>query len=512
MREQAVPRDVRQSLPALKKEAKRFHGAKFPLAWFPASMIHSPCANHFGYMSTAAVRNASKLAFLTANVDLLNELGALIGDAGRETAPESSIPSGYTYFGQFVDHDITLDVSSTIDAPCDANLIPNMRTPALDLDSVYGRGPALDPFLYEFPSSGPPTAVKMKLGVNTNSGPGGASDDNAPSGMNIPTTTDVPRVSGTNTAIIGDPRNDENLIVSQFHQTMLRFHNKVVDLLVAMPFPGDIFVEARKTVTHHYQWAVVHDFLKRIAGASAVTNALATVAAPVGSAFRMPVEFAAAAYRFGHSQIRDVYWVNHGLKNQSLGDVFAFIRAPRLPVFSNWVIDFNAFFETGISVPIFNRARKIDSVLANGLEFLPGFSGMMAELASRNLRRGLAFGLPSGQALASAFGITPMTTAQMTAGLPASELTILSKNGGILLSKSPLWYYVLREAAVVSLGEKLGPLGARVVTRTFVRMLKRDAGSFLNTAVVFSPFLPSAVPGDFTVVDLIKFAGAHLPS
>src|SRR6185295_5017588 len=105
--------------------------------------------------------------------------------------------------------------------------------------------------------------------------------------------------------------------------------------------------------------------------------------------------------------------------NATLAQVFQFNRNPRLPVFSNWVVDFNAFFDTGVAVPVHNKARKIDSVLAHGLESLPGLTGLMAVLAKRNLRRGLALGLPSGQAMASSFGMAPLTTAQLTAGLPA---------------------------------------------------------------------------------------------
>src|SRR2546430_17549244 len=95
----------------------------------------------------------------------------MLADPGPDTAPDSTIPAGYTYFGQFVDHDITFDTSSSIDSPQDANTITNMRRPALDLDNVYGRGPALDPYLYRFPPSGmPPTAVKMQLGKNRPTG------------------------------------------------------------------------------------------------------------------------------------------------------------------------------------------------------------------------------------------------------------------------------------------------------------------------------------------------------
>jgi len=513
-----LPEDVRKSLETLRPIERRFHGAKISIAWFPFFWIISPCADKFGYMSPTSVRTASQLPFNLGMQTLLGQLGDMMGDPGRETSPDSNIPAGYTYFGQFVDHDVTFDVSSTLDAPTDANTIHNMRTPALDLDSVYGRGPALDPYLYSFPTIGPATAIKFQLGTNTNVGPGGPGGAAGAGGMQVQTDFDVPRINNplnpgasTHTAVIGDPRNDENLIVVQFHQTMLRFHNQVVDMLVLAGFSGDIFVEAKKIVTHHYQWAVVHDFLRRVCGPAAVANALSSVVAPIGSPFRMPVEFAVAAYRFGHSMIRDRYWVNFNFPGATLGQVFQFNRNPNLPVLSNWVVDFNAFFDTGVPVPVHNKARRIDSVLANGLETIPGGSGIMAILATRNLRRGLAFGLPSGQGMAGFLGIAPMTAAQLTQGLPANEIVILNSNGAILLQKTPLWYYVLREAAVLGGGNQLGPVGARIVAETFAKMLKRDANSMLNVSGGFTPFLPAASPGNFTVTDLVIFAGVTQP-
>jgi len=512
-----LPIEVQESVKALKNEIKRFHGSKLSLAWFPFPMIFSPCSDKFGYLTSNTVRQSSKLDFNVVTIGLLNQLGNLMGDPLRDVGGDSNIPSGYTYFGQFVDHDITLDVSSRIDVSNDATTINNMRSPALDLDNVYSRGPALDPFLYEFPSSGPSTAIKLKLGTNQNNGSGGPSTNaGGTAGMAIQTNFDVPRMSVTNTAVIGDPRNDENLFVAQFQMAMLKFHNAVVDflLIIENSAPGtisDIFVEAKQIVTHHYQWAVVNDYLKRICGTTAVTNAQSSVTAPVGSAFRMPVEFSVAAYRFGHSLIRNTYWINHNFINEPLAQAFNFIRNPNLPVRSNWVVDFNAFFPTGISVPVFNHARKIDSFLANGLESLPGGSGIMAMLATRNLRRGLAFGLPSGQATATALGIVPMTSAQILTGLDLAESTILNSNGGLLLNKTPLWYYILREAAVLGGGNTLGPVGAKIVAETFIKMLKRDKESYLNKIGGFSPFLPSDVSGDFTVTDIIKFSGVNHP-
>jgi hypothetical protein len=517
-----MPQDIKESVPALRPTLRRFHGTKIPLYWFPLPKISSRCADKFGYMSSAATRAATKLPFNTASQGLLERLGNLMGDPGRDPNVNSNnpadpgvsnIPAGFTYFGQFVDHDVTFDVSSTLDADTDANTINNMRSPSLDLDSVYGRGPGLDPFLYAFPSSPgvPSTAIKLQVGTNRPAGPGGPSSNGAPGGMVPQTNWDVPRIPGTNTAVIGDPRNDENLIIVQFQHAMLRFHNAVVDLLVAASFAGDIFAEAKRIATHHYQWAVVNDFLKRICGAAVVNAALAGVSAPVGSSFRMPVEFAVAAYRFGHSMIRDNYWVNFNFPTATMAQVFQFNRNPLLPVLSNWVVDFNAFFDTGFSVPMRNKARKIDSVLANELERLPGFTGMMAILATRNLLRGLALGLPSGQGMANSFGIPPMTAAQLTSGLPPTEVAVLNAGGGLLLNKTPLWYYVLREAAVLGGGNQLGPVGARIVAETFVRMLKRDASSYLNAAGGFTPMLPSATPGDFTVADLVNFAGITQP-
>ena len=515
-----LPEEVRASVRALKPETRRFHGTKVELTWFPFPFVTSPCADRFGYMSSAATRNATKLPFNAPTQLLLGQLGDMMGDPGREPNPGShnpadvgvsTIPAGFTYLGQFVDHDITFDVSSTLDAETDANGINNMRTPALDLDSVYGRGPGLDPFLYVFPSSGPPTAIKFQTGTNTNTGPGGPSSNGAPGGMVTQTRVDVPRVAISNTAVIGDPRNDENLLVVQLHHAMLRFHNAVVDMLLTVEFAGDIFAEAKRIVIHHYQWAVVNDFLERICGKPVVDEALSDVVAPIGSSFRMPVEFAVAAYRFGHSMIRDTYWVNHNFPNATLGQVFEFNRNPRLPVFSNWVVDFNAFFDTGGPVPVHNKARRIDSFMAAGLESLPGFSGLMAILATRNLRRGLALGLPSGQGMANFFGVTPMTAAELTQGLPAAEVNVLNSSAGLLLNRTPLWYYVLREAAVLGGGNQLGPVGGRIVAETFVRILKRDASSYLNVPGGFAPMLPSAAPGDFTVADLIVFSGVNKP-
>jgi hypothetical protein len=209
--------------------------------------------------------------------------------------------------------------------------------------------------------------------------------------------------------------------------------------------------------------------------------------------------------------IRNDYFVNFNFPKATLKQVFQFNRNPLIPVFSNWVVDFNAFFETSGRTGTNNMARKIDSFIANELENLPGFQGLMAVLAARNLRRGLALGLPSGQGMAESFGITPMSAAELTLGLPKDEVALLKSNGGLLLTRTPLWYYILREAAVLNGGDRLGPVGARIVAETFFRILRRDPSSYLNVAGGFKPILPSMSAGDFTVADLVEFAGVTNP-
>lgn len=516
-----LPEEVKTSVRALRPGSRRFHGTKLELSWFRIPGVVSPHADRFGYMSPDATRLATKLPFNATTQALLGQLGELMGDPNREPnvdshnpsdAGVSIIPAGFTYFGQFVDHDITFDVSSSLEDETDANTINNMRSPALDLDALYGRGPGLDPFLYVFPTPQlPSTAIKFAVGTNRNIGPGGPSDNGKPDGMGLQTDFDVPRMAATNTAVIGDPRNDENLIVVQFHHAMLRFHNAVVDLLLAAGFTGDIFAEAKRIVIHHYQWAVVRDFLERICGANVMSAAMRNVSAHLNSPFRMPVEFAVAAYRFGHSMIRDTYFVNFNFPTATLKQVFQFNRNPLLPVFSNWVVDFNAFFETNHATGTNNMARKIDSFMATELEKLPGLQGMMAILAARNLRRGLALGLPSGQGMAEFFGIPPMSTKELILGLPKAEVDLLKSNGGLLLSRTPLWYYILREAAVLNGGDRLGPVGARIVAETFVHILKRDPSSYLNVRGGFKPILPSISGGDFTLADMLEFSGVTVP-
>ena len=190
----------------------------------------------------------------------LKELAAAMKDAdpGSATGNNRLVPAGFTYLGQFVDHDITLDLTSIGDKEADPKAVENFRTPALDLDSVYGLGPDGSRHLYarnQGDANGKNPGPKLLIGRTINVPLGGVTGD---------LRNDLPR-SPEGFALIGDHRNDENLVVAQTHLAMLKFHNKVCDRLESAGKPPDtIFMEARQIVTWHYQWMILHDFVERV--------------------------------------------------------------------------------------------------------------------------------------------------------------------------------------------------------------------------------------------------------
>ena len=230
---------------------------------------------------------------------------------------------------------------------------------------------------------------------------------------------------------------------------------------------------------------------------------------------RLPIEFSAAAYRYGHSQVRPSYRLNFGANAQS--QFFAFVldnrvdpnaidpddlrggrRAPRR------FVDWQTFFDFGDGNVRPNKL--IDTKISSGLFDLPGTSvaapGLpsdgLVSLASRNLMRHVNFGLPSGQDIARTIGAPVLSVAELTPfGMTAS---------------TPLWYYVLKEAQVLENGRRLGPVGARVVGDVVVGLLKTDPDSYLNAASRWTPTLPSASGGgEFKIVDLLGQSGVVVP-
>jgi Animal haem peroxidase len=447
-----------------------------------------------------ALRELGKLGGL---MDAKDKLDAhprdLILDANlfANNPDNPEMTAGMTFLGQFLDHDLTLDITSSLEQQVDPEMIRNFRTPALELDSVYGQGPSGSPHLYDQSVDGGQT----KLLVEPIPGSEAVSRDGS-------LKFDLPRNS-QGTPLLGDPRNDENLVLSQLQVAFLRFHNAVVDRVRAdgeLSQPQEIFAEAQRLVRWHYQWIVMHEFLPKTVGQSLVNDILSK-----GRKFYkwrnspyIPVEFSVAAYRFGHSQVRPSYRVNFGpndanqffalLFNDGLAvnpvtvDMRGGTRAP------NRFIDWQTFFDFGDGRSRNNK--RIDARLSTVLLDLPGIPGGEPQsLATRNLLRHLTFKLPSGQAVARAMGVRPLAASALASLKPLN-----------FEDRTPLWNYVLTEAHHLCEGKRLGPVGGRIVAEVFIGVLHGDPMSYLSQDPEWTPHL-GAQADKFTMVDLLKMAG-----
>ncbi|SFI58276.1 peroxidase family protein [Planctomicrobium piriforme] len=450
--------------------------------------------------------------------DGLIELGRRMEDPDGAPAGDASIPAGMTYLGQFIDHDITLDLTDPFPtAALNPQDIENGRSPSLDLDNVYGFGPShpLNTVPYEADQ------IHLTVGQTT-----GRTLFNVPDSF----PNDLPRNPAIGTdprqARIGDPRNDENLAVAQTHVAFLKFHNKVAD---SLPFgTTDPFRAAQRTVRQHYQSVVLHDFLPRLVDPTTYHDVLQhgrrffmANGIPSGQPLCMPVEFSVAAYRLGHSLIRNAYQWNKVFRTggpgpaASLDLLFEFSEVsthlglfaePTIP--SDWIIRWNGFHDfTGIpdiaNHPEFNFARKIDTRLARRLDNLPEFAAQievhMRSLAARNLLRGKFIGLPTGQAVANEIAVISLTPAQIATGPLASIITARGFD-----TLTPLWFYILKEAEVIENGERLGPVGSRILVETFHALVEGSDDSILQTPG-WKPTLQSVSPDKFTFADLLAF-------
>lgn len=409
------------------------------------------------------------------------------------------LPAGYTYFGQFIDHDLTFEPTVLPAKPIDISLLNNLRTPAFDLDSALGFGPTGSPHLYEARGG-------TRGRLNTPDGIGGVAND-------------LPRLD-TWVAVIGDPRNDENLVVSQFHTAFITFYNTVFDRLAAGdaavpdigPEGGSLAEKAARIVRWHYQWMVFRDFLPAMLEAEILEDVMATGPKkyrPDPSAPFMPVEFAGAAFRFGHSMVRQRYHLNGSVGDQDLAEVFGNVPGSGAgsPPSLNWALNWRRFFEIDSAVAR-NAARKIDPYTAPGLHELPAGSGVI-DLATRNLLRGWTWGLPSGQAIAAELGVPALTAAEILTGPDGQfckERAALEIGG--FQHDTPLWYYVLKEAQVRHGGTRLGAVGSSIVADVFVGLLRADSESYFSVDPRWRPTLPSVEPGRFTLPDMFRMLPA----
>jgi hypothetical protein len=424
---------------------------------------------------------------------------------------ESGIPAAYTYFAQFIDHDLTFDPASSLERQNDPDGLVDYRTPRFDLDSVYGRGATDQPYLYDDGRSflfGRPLVG------------GGKYND---------TPCDLPRTRGTKRlAVIGDPRNDANVIISQLHGLMMRFHNRI-----AARLPGFTFEAVQRVVRFHYQWVIFKDFLPKIVSTEALmsvfpeglTTGLATLAATPRKFFKwrdsnyMPLEFSAAAYRFGHSMVRPGYRLNDGVgplpvfgedPDQSLIGFREFAR--------NWAIDWSLFIDLE-SRPAEGKTRlQLASTIDTSISHPLGQLGLVlpngpSSLAARNLLRGWRLRLPSGQDVARAMGLSPLEDEEITIGAAANSAAEIDR---VYADNCPLWLYILAETVETELPvtrsegvqmvstRQLGPVGGRIVAETILGLLQGDSSSVLSQDPTWTPFETES--GNFGLRELIKIA------
>jgi hypothetical protein len=451
----------------------------------------SPFAAASPRVEAALVELGKPGGLMDAKDDLAAGPKALITDlslsANNPNNPTHT--AGTTFFGQFIDHDITFDAGSRLGVATNPVEARNYRTPALDLDSVYGAGPVVDQALYD-----PVDHVKLKLES------GGLFED-------------LPRRADGG-AIVADPRNDETMMIAGLQCAFLRFHNHAVDYLRGEGMTGtsEVFAAARRLTTWHYQWLVVHEFLPQIAGQQMVDNVLHRgrrfYTAARGQGY-MPVEFQTGTYRMGHSMVRPSYRAN--LAGDDGKPFFGFVfdpsqegkadpddlrggaRAPRR------YIGWQTFFDFGDGEVKPNK--KIDTKISTALFNLP--LGAIAShdaptaLPQRNLLRHLTWQLPSGQSVAKLMGVTP---------LAAADLQELAPLGVGFERSTPLWYYVLKEAEVAADGLHLGPVGGRIAAEVLVGLIQTDPASYLAVAPRWEPTLPGT-GGDFRMTDFLAFAG-----
>ncbi len=430
---------------------------------------------------------------------------------------ESGIPALYTYFGQFIDHDITFDPNSSLQKQNDPDALTDYRTPAFDLDNVYGRGPDDQPYLYD---------------GNNSFLQGDPIQNGDPNARDLPRNNANPR-----RALIGDPRNDENSIVSQLQGLFLRFHNRTL-----ADNPGLAFADVQKLVRFHYQYVVLNDFLPRIVNANVLQHLKDDGQYDRGRLkfyhWRhepfMPVEFSVAAYRLGHSMIRPGYRMN----DVELRPIF-----PVPPSFPNGLTGFKAlepslgmdwgrFIDVDIrtydGTPAQNAKRlqfayRIDTSLVNPLKNLPpSVAANPASLAQRNLERAWRLGLPTGQDVARAMNITPMHDQDILIGQgienPPTPLPNITSVSPVFKKNCPLWTYILAEAMQnrtpmklpvvenVSINTpQLGPVGGRIVAEVFLGMMFGDPNSLLSLDPTWTP------PGNpnYALKDLVNYALGH---
>jgi hypothetical protein len=408
------------------------------------------------------------LPSLEADESRLQQLGRAGGFCdGSDCEGEADVEAGWPFFGQYVAHDLTAD-RSPLRSHSDLGALRNMRSPRANLESLYGGGPIGSPYMY---MRDDPAKLLLVDG-------------------------DLPR-NAEGVALIGDPRNDVHLFVTEMQISFAKTHNRLVERFRYDGTPeGALFDEARRALAWHYQWLIVNDFLPGLVGQPLVDDLQRSGARfyrPQGEPF-IPVEFADAAYRYGHSQIRQLYQLAEGIGSYPVfPDLIGFrpLDGRRL----DW-----AFFFDVPGRGRAQRAKRIDGLLPTSLIQLPeAITGAVdrpsyRSLAARDLERGQGTGLPSGEAVARLIDADVLSDKAL--GLRAAGWT----------GETPLWLYILREAAVREKGNRLGEVGGRIVAEVLYGVIQEDPESYLALEPGWTPTLPSH-GGTFRLIDVLVPVG-----
>jgi hypothetical protein len=392
--------------------------------------------------------------------------------------------AGFTYFGQFIGHDLTHDQTPLAGPYLSAERTPNYRSPHLNLEQVYGGGPQDSPHLYE----GEAEAEVFKIGTTTGSG----------------YSRDLSIESGK--FQIADNRNLDNLILRQLHVVFLKFHNAAVQQLSSKPpaisgvkklGSGTIFERARRLVQWHYQWIVRYDFLPRVLHHNIWLNDNRPISSRPGSTagFSIPIEFSLAAFRFGHSMVRSTYALNSRHPRIGIAELME-LGQHSSPLSDDFVIEWGRFFD-GLprSGPVESSAHLDTSLAAplHGLSeqtlrlgSLTERSDSFTSLPIRTLLRGARSWLPSGQDVAQS--LVKNGRLKQEYALTVEQLTqrdTFNRSGKVLREtglqdNTPLFYYLLKEAELLGLGRTLGPMASQIVAQVILDALQFDPEGYLS--------------------------------
>lgn len=389
----------------------------------------------------------------------LKELTDGMVDSKNKCRDSEVVSAGLPIFGQLIAHDMTFEVTSKFRGFNQVETFINDRTIRLDLDCMYGQW--TQDFLYDMNDRD-----KLLLGKYY--------EENGNCWYDLQRNVQ-------DKALLPDARNDENFIVSQIHLMFMRFHNRMVDIVQKYCAHNDIFQEARKLTIWYFQWLILHDYLYKITDWTIFEDILEKGPRYFKCPDYLPLEFTGAVFRTGHTQVREDYRINEdAMKN--LFDLGSFKRVEE---YVDWRYFFD--FEDGRV----QYARKIDTKIGSifhDIPFLKSSDKYQRSLPFRNMKRGVIYGLASGEDIARRMCYEPI------------EVEETRHMGG-----TPLWYYILKEAEECGHdGEHLGPVGSRLMLECFVSMLQNDKHSF---QVLHPKWRPNygRKKGQFDFVDMINF-------